>query len=241
MSLEYAAMRDITPIIVDLETCGLDNAADFLEPVQADKRLKDADKIKADLAEKEAARLEKLALDPNVGRICALGWWTDRDGVQVRICPTEADEAKAIAEFWDDCRHRLIVGFNLKAFDLRFLVQRSRYLGVPYPILDFSKYSKKGVLDLFLELTFGDGTYDQGAMRRTLKAFCRRFGITCEDAIDGKDIAALVAAGDWGSVASHCKSDVELTVALARRLGIVQPEAPPAESLIPPHIVGAIA
>jgi hypothetical protein len=100
-------------------------------------------------------------------------------------------------------------------------VQRSRYLRVPHPILDFSKYSRKGVTDLFIDLTFGDGTYDQGAMRRTLKAFCKRFGIACDDAINGSEIPALVAAGQWDQVATHAKADVELTVALAYRLGVI--------------------
>lgn len=251
MSYNGEALNDIGPVVVDLETAGLPNAADFLDPIpdavpdessiEAAKNLTDPVKVAADLEKRRAARLEqnreaqakveaqrlarieRAALDWNVGRIVCLCWWTERDGIQIRTCQTEADEAQAISAFWDDCRHRLIVGFNIKGFDLRFLVQRSRYLNIPHPILDFSKYSRKGIHDLYLDLTFGDGTYDQGAMRRTLKAFAKRFGIPCEDQTDGKDIGALVAAGDWGSVVAHCKSDVELTVALARRLRVIQP------------------
>ena len=72
-------------------------------------------------------------------------------------------------------------------------------------------------------LTFGDGTYDQGAMRRTLHAFCRRFGIPVNDSIAGKEIPALVAAGEWEAVLQHVTLDVELSVELARRLGVLQP------------------
>ncbi len=50
----------------------LPNAADYLEPVTPDARLKDPEKIKADIADKEAARSGKLALDWNVGRIVAI-------------------------------------------------------------------------------------------------------------------------------------------------------------------------
>jgi hypothetical protein len=211
---------DIDPIVVDIETSGIANAAEFLEPVQADKRLKDPEKIAADLAEKEAARLDKLALDWNVGRIVALAWWTEREGVSVRICQDEAQERAALVEFWRECRHRTIVGFNIKGFDLKFMVRRSQLLRVPYPILDFSKYSRKGITDLYLDLTFNDGTYDQGAMRRTLHAFCRRFGIVVTDTVSGAEIPKLVAAGEWDSVASHCIADVEATVELAMRLGV---------------------
>lgn len=213
---------DVSPICFDLETTGLPNAAEFLEPVTPDARLKDPDKIKADIEAKTEARLEKLALDWNVGRVVAFGWWIQDTGTEVWICRNEEDERKALELFWLKQRHRTLVGFNIKGFDLRFLVQRSRYLGVPYPQLDFSKYSRKGIEDLYLLLTFGDGTYDQGAMRRTLTAFCRRFGLPCDDATSGKDIPKLVEAGDWAAVEAHLRSDVELTVALAKRLGLIQ-------------------
>lgn len=219
-------MVDVTPIVVDIETAGLPNAADFLEPVQPDGRLTDKAKIEADIKAKEQARIQKLALDWNVGRIAALAWWTERDGVVAHACRDEADEAAALRGFWMECRHRTIVGFNVKGFDLRFMVQRSRYLGVPYPVLDFSKYSRKGITDLFLDLTFGDGTYDQGAMRRTLKAFCKRFGLPVDDTINGADVPALVTAGQWDQVLAHVRSDVLLTVALARKLGVVTADDP---------------
>lgn len=255
--MNYAT--DVSPIIVDIETAGLPNAADFLDPIpdavpdespiEADKRLTDPAKIAADLERKQAvrveqnnaaqakveqqrqARIEKTALDWNVGRIAALGFWTEARGTQVYFGKTEQGEATALTMFWQEAQHRTIVGFNVKGFDLRFLVQRSRYLGIVHPQLDFGKYSRKGIEDLYLTLTFGDGTYDQGCMRRTLKQFCRRFGIPVVDDIDGKDIPALVAAGQWDKVASHLTADVEATVALARKLGVLQSQPEPAAVL----------
>lgn len=225
--MNYAT--DVSPIIVDIETVGLPNAADYLEPVQAARNLKDPEKIRADIQAREAERLDKLALDWNVGRIAAIGWWTEHNGELATVCRTEDDERRALGGFWATVKSRTIVGFNIKGFDLRFMVQRSRYLGIPYPQLDFSKYGRSsGVEDLYQILTFGDGTHDQGAMRRTLHAFCKRFGLLVEDTIRGADIPALVAAGEWEKVEAHVMSDVALTVALARRLGVVrQPE--PAE------------
>ena len=222
---EYA--NDLSPVIVDIETAGLPNAADFLEPVQPAKNLVDPAKVAADIARRTEERNEKLALDWNVGRIVALGWWTERNGELYSVCRDEDAERRALGGFWATATHRNIVGFNVKGFDLKFMIQRSRYLGVPHPLLDLGKYTRKGIIDLFSELTFNDGTYDQGAMRRTLHAFCKRFGIPVDDAIKGCDIPALVAAGEWDKVEAHVRSDVALTVALARRLGVVQsqPEA----------------
>ena len=214
--------HDLSPIVVDIETAGLPNAGYFLEPVQPARNLKDPEKIKADIAEKEAARLDKLALDWNVGRIVALGWWTEQDGTHAHLCLNEREEDGTLQDFWLNARHRTIVGFNVKGFDLRYMVQRSRYLGIAHPVLDFSKYSRKGIIDLYLELTFGDGTYDQGAMRRTLHAFCKRFGIPVEDSITGAEIPALFAAGQFAAVADHVRADVAATVALAQRLGVIR-------------------
>lgn len=249
--MNYAT--DVSPIIVDIETVGLPNAADFLEPIPdavpdespivADKRLTDPPKIAADVEKKQTARdddnreaqakverqrvarIEKCALDWNVGRISAIAWWTEAGGTEAYLGKDDHSEATALMLFWRAAKSRTIVGYNVKGFDLRFMVQRSRYLGISYPDLDFSKYSHKGIEDLYLLLTFGDGTYDQGAMRRTLKAFCKRFGIPCQDETNGKDMPALVEAGEWEQVEAHVRSDVALTVALARRLGVVrQPE-----------------
>lgn len=241
---------DTSPILFDLETAGLPNAEAFLDPIpdavpdespiEADKRLTDPIKIVADLNKKQLERVEKnreahakveqqritrierAALDWNIGRIVALAWWTENGGTVVRLCEKELDEYEAITEFWIECRHRSLVGFAIKGFDLRFLIQRSRYLGIPYPWLDLGKYTRKGVIDLYLDLTFNDGTYDSGPMRRTLKAFCKRFGIPVNDDIDGKDVPALVSAGEWEKVKAHVESDLGLTVALAHRLGVIR-------------------
>ena len=59
-------------------------------------------------------------------------------------------------------------------------------------------------------------------MPRRLKSYARRYGLTVDDAVDGKEIPALVEAGDWDAVRSHIESDVRLTVELAQRLGVMR-------------------
>ena len=122
-------------IVCDIETTCLSNAADYLEPVQPARNLKDPEKIKADIEQRTAERDSKLALDWNVGRVAALGTWTERAGTQVAVCANEQQEAIALTCFWLDCRYKTIVGFNIKGFDLKFMIQRSRYLGIDYPLL----------------------------------------------------------------------------------------------------------
>lgn len=213
-------MRDISPIVCDIETVGLPNAADYLEPVTPDSRLKDPAKIAADIVDKTAARDGKTALDWNVGKVVAIGFWTEQRGVVARICKTDHMEAENLQDFWLNARGRTIVTFNGRSFDLPYMIQRSRYLGIAHPTLDLRPYGGgQGNVDLYLELTFGQKS--SPCMRTTLGAFCRRFGLPVVDDIKGQDIPALVAAGEWDQVAAHCTSDVNLTVALARRLGII--------------------
>jgi hypothetical protein len=53
----------ITPIVVDIETCGLDNAGDYLDPVEPDSRLKDPAKIAASIADRTEERDRRTGLD----------------------------------------------------------------------------------------------------------------------------------------------------------------------------------
>ena len=54
-------------VIVDIETVGLPNAADFLEPPQPDARLKDPEKIAADIGE-GGSKAGRPALDALLAR-----------------------------------------------------------------------------------------------------------------------------------------------------------------------------
>lgn len=246
----------VTPLVFDLETAGHPEARTFIDPppmpddptfddITAPANYKDEAKIAAYIEEAKAKRLanheaskrrwleeyetactDAAALDPNVGRIVALGWWTEEDNACVLPCGEEAEEKHVLTQFWREAKHRTLVGFGIKGFDCRFLVRRSQLLGVPHPVLDFGKYSERGIIDLYLRLTFGDGHHDRGVMKRSLKSFARRFGIPVNDEVSGADIPALVAAGKWTDVIAHCKSDVELTVALAQRLKVVREYIP---------------
>jgi predicted PolB exonuclease-like 3'-5' exonuclease len=218
---EGLGASDVGPIVVDIETAPLPDAEVYLDPVVAAKNLKDPEKIRADIEQRTADRADRLALDWNVGRIVALGWWTDRHGCVASVCQDDHAEQAALVDFWRVAKHRLVLGFNVKNFDGPYLVQRSRYLGVVPLQLDLGRYSRKGVIDLMNELTFNDAPA-ANCMRRSLHAFCRRFGIPVDDPVTGSDVPALVARGEWEAVRAHVMSDVMLTVRLAQRLGFVR-------------------
>lgn len=212
------------PLVLDIETAPHEQAQDYLDPPEPDRRLTDPAKIAASVQEKTAQQLEKCSLDPNVGRIVALGIWDPAGGVQSRVAPTEADEIELLRWLWRKQLWSTLVVFNGVKFDLRWLVRRSQLLGVEYPRLSLARYVPHGVVDLYQELTFGEGHYEQGAMRRTLTAFARRFGVPIsDDATTGAEMPALVAQGDWDAIKAHVEDDVRMTAQLAQKLGVIQP------------------
>lgn len=232
---------DVSPIVFDIETAPLPNVRDFLDPpdlddIQAPSNYVKQDAIDAYIDRERAKRLAdfekdctaKAALDFNCARIVAIGWWKEGCTSVRYQFDGDGGESDAIAEFWKVSLHRSIVGFRIREFDLPMMMQRSRYLGIHPPALELGRYSRgHAIVDLYDMLTFNDQR-GETMMRRSAKSFARRFGIPVTDTIDGKEIPALVAAGEWDKVAAHVTADVEMEVAIAQRLGVIQAQPEPA-------------
>lgn len=225
-----------TPIVVDIETCPHPCAQDFVPPpdldnIKAAGNIKDPEKIKADIAiRREKAQVEyaeglqRAALDWNLSRIVALAWTVDGgDTITVKPCANEAEESLALIDFWKHAEGRPILGFSARTFDVPTLIQRSRLLNIAYRSVNLARFGKGSVIDLREILTFDDARYE-ALMPRSLKMFAKRFGLTVADAVNGKDVPALIADEDWESVIAHVTSDVQLTVALAKRIGVLSSE-----------------
>lgn len=239
----------MSAIILDIEAIAIETAADFLEPpepdakllepIEPDSRLKDPVKIAANLAEverrraarpaeidaniaeKTAAMIDRCALDPDLCRIVALGHGEQSDDTDhVILCRDEETEAAALASLASRLTNaagvvRPIITFNGFGYDLPVLMRRAQYLGVPFPVLNIDKY-RSPHYDLMQVLTF------RGAIKaHRLSFYSARFGNPVLDDFDGSQIAALVKAGDWAAVESHCKSDLRLTRFLAQKLRLM--------------------
>jgi uncharacterized protein YprB with RNaseH-like and TPR domain len=137
---------------------------------------------------------------------------------------TEEREAALLRMFWNMVTiaagaHRRTISFYGLSFDWPVIVQRSRYLQVHHVLPNLDKYRTPHV-DLHAKLTFN------GATNKThsLDFYAKRFGLDLpEDTIDGSQIAAVIAAGDWQQAVDHCRLDVLKTAAIARRIGVLSP------------------
>jgi len=164
----------------------------------------------ADNLETETAlAASKTALDGTWGRIACIGWAIDNGPIMVTQFGTEADTldcwATDLQEYvrrvnGDDPRWytRLNwIGHNLINFDLRFLWQRSRVLGIkldfPLPVERFPK----NVYDTMVEWC-GYGKY----VKQTDLELA--FGIVRDDKITGAEVSTASPL----EIAQHCQEDV---------------------------------
>jgi hypothetical protein len=133
-----------------------------------------------------------------------------------------------------------VIGYNV-GFDRAHVEHHARRLNVTWPKLDTRKYDNKHILDLY-QIVAGDDC--EHVVSRSLVSVCRVYGVDVpEDDVSGADIATLYARGDWDGMRLHCQRDVERTVALARRLGVL-PEryvALDIETVADPRMSGYLA
>ena len=206
-------------LVIDIEAASIADAEQYLEPASAPANYKDEAKIAAYIAEANQQALSKCALDPDLARIVALGMCDPQTGVvDVLTANSEASEGVLLTTLWERLRGQVtVIGYNVTGYDLPVLMRRSLYLGVTAPQIQIDKYRHPTVIDLMQVLSYN------GAMKyRGLAFYLKRFGIPHTDTTTGADIGALVSTGDWAAIEAHCRADVEATVALARRIGVIQ-------------------
>jgi predicted PolB exonuclease-like 3'-5' exonuclease len=206
-------------LIVDIEAVGIDRAADYLEPVEAPDNYKKPEAIEKYIAEATAKAIDRCGLDPDLCRIVALGYGGTTCGDGVTICKNEDAEARALEYFWRTVvlqgDIRPIVSFNGFGYDLPVLMRRSQYLGIAHPFISLDRYRSPHI-DLMQKLT-----WDGRIKAHKLSFYASRFGWPVVDTVDGSQVAALVKAGDWKAVESHCLNDLAQTRFIAQKLKLI--------------------
>lgn len=111
---------------------------------------------------------------------------------------------------------RLLVGHNIAAFDLPYIFQRCRILGVELPWW----WPAPNTPEWKCDNVFDTMTYWCGTRRSyvSLKDLCWAFGIQCTDEIDGSQVHDAYRNGEIDKIVEHCRSDVAAVRELHRRL-----------------------
>ncbi len=157
----------------------------------------------------EEAERKKL-LNPIDSKIIAIGL-KKKDGEPVVFMGS--DEAELLSQFWNEISKSKslstkIVGFNIKDFDLPFLVTRSFVNNV-----GITPFILKEVLDLREKLS----AYKFGNVRGKLKEFGGFLSIGKMD-MDGGDVAKEYWEGNHKKIEAYLKKDLEITEAVYQRI-----------------------
>jgi DNA polymerase elongation subunit (family B) len=207
-------------IVFDIETGALP-FGELVIPAfnPADVKLgntKDPDKIAERIRQAEENHvtdyIKNAALDALSGQVLCIGYRLDRN--EPAILSSDADgEAAMLRQWWEllDAweRHTRIIGFNIKAFDLPFLIKRSwkHRVTVPYWIRN-GRYWNDLIVDLREVWQLGDNR-----AHGSLGAISRHLGLG-EKTGNGADFANLWKTNRQAAI-DYCLQDVKLTQQVA--------------------------
>ena len=201
-------------ILFDIETRGNQEALQFLPEVQAPGNYKDPEKIEEYIARKREEQINNAALDPDLGKIVAIGWMDVKvkEVKPISYVPSHFEgEEGLIKAFWKLLKEHngYCVGYNLLNFDLPYLVRRSFALDIKLPIYPIlARYRTQPVLDLMQVL------YNWGAPK-SLKWVAERYGfIVPMPDVDG----SMVADMDEDTLRKYVESDIVVTYQLYKKM-----------------------
>lgn len=236
----------MTPILFDIETgpipmAELESMIPPFDPAEVKLgNIKDPEKIADKMALAEINHRQSLidraaldamtgraALDAMTGRVLAIGYRplkSDGNGGldysgQFELIADD-DESLLLKKFWqlvrgDMGRINPLIGFNICLFDLPFLIRRSWKHGITYPAgLRRGRYWSDQVVDLRDSWQLGDRM-----AKGSLDAISRHLGVG-QKAGSGKDFHRMWAT-DRADAIHYLQKDVELTIQVAKRLGVV--------------------
>ena len=189
----------------------------FIPEFEAPANYKDAEKIKVAIEAKKKDWLEDAALDPMTGQVLCIGLLI---GDKFRVLG-DTSEAIILHEFWEtihdagDLLHPLI-GFNIFAFDLPFLIRRSWKHGATVPLgIRRGRYWGDQIIDLRSEWQLGDRQAPG-----SLDTIAKHLGVGAKIG-NGKDFAALWEANKDQAI-SYLRNDLELCGLIAKKLGVLK-------------------
>lgn len=153
----------------------------------------------------------KKLLNPIDSHIVAIG--IKKNGVESQILYSE-DERAVLQGFWSTLSMAKgtpfrMVGFNIKDFDLPFLVTRSFLKGVK-----IHPFILKDVVDVREQLS----AFKFGPTRGKLKEYAALVGTAIIDDMDGSQIAERYWNGEHSKIQEYLKKDLELTEVLHKRM-----------------------
>lgn len=208
-------------VIFDIETIAQDEQrllaiAPTFEP---DSRLKDTEKIAANIAMQKTRYIERAALHWTTAQIVLIGV-----GDGAKYMPIIGTETEVIKSFFDIVQTSIangvnVGGHNVKQFDLPLIVNRARALNVPLPdgLLSFWRGRSQWhecIFDTLEIFSFGDRSKTEG---NGVEDICRALGLDGKLG-SGADFSALWKSNQKAAIAYN-ERDIACEVAIAKTCG----------------------
>jgi len=217
----------MSKLFLDIETLGTDrqDVRDLIaSKITPPGNISKPETIAKWMEESKPAAVEeaiaKTSLDGAFGRVCVIGWAIDDsktmhirgESDEETLLRLFADEVKRINPF--DC---CVIGHNVSAFDLRFLVQRYIVHGIKPPAViaraaQAKPWESDRVFDTMVQWA-GTGN------RISLEKLCMALSIESPKTdLDGSKVAQWVADGRISEVADYCMGDVDAVRSVWKRM-----------------------
>lgn len=206
-------------IIIDIETLPCANEAHtkyLVESVQADSRLKDPEKISADISAKQSEVVSKTGLDGDFGRILCASIADVDGGNIITYSSATVDEKTVLNQLINGIAEMaqgdsftasspVIVGHNI-GWDLRFIAKRCVINGVKINRM-FLPFDAKP-WELCDTMTIWSGSQN----RITLDRLCVALGVESpKSEMDGSMVAQYFSEGRLDDIIKYNREDVRAT------------------------------
>jgi uncharacterized protein YprB with RNaseH-like and TPR domain len=194
-------------VAFDLETIANPLRYDDLPPVEPSSRLKDPEKIKADLEEKKLVQMESMGADKWLNMICVASFRDiEKKTTKSLVLGKDMDEKTLLEAIWAELwQYQRFVTFNGMEFDVPVLNAHSCLHRVQIAVtISTRKYYIDNHVDLRMLLNnwdkFGKGTFD---------FFCKIFlGRGKPEHIDGSYVQHYWDCGLVNDIVAYCEDDV---------------------------------
>lgn len=172
--------------------------------------------------------IAKTALDGALGHICCIGWAVNDETTEAVILDTEQSEVDIIEDFFARADAAIskqimppcIIGHNIVGFDLPFIWQRSICLGIRVPGW-LPRRPKAWEDSVFDTMSAWAGYRGYVSLNKLSEAL----GFDGKGDIDGSMIGDLWADGCYNEIRDYCRSDVERTREIHRKMMVAYGEA----------------
>lgn len=202
-------------LAIDIETMPNPEMISKLPEVVADSRLKDEEKIKADIEKKKAEQIEKMALSPLYGKIACIGYYGN--GFK-NVDILEEKEMLEVLMSLIKNEEDIFYTWNGTSFDWDFIIKRGIILGVDGYDLKLLESIRSKRNANFVDLM--EKWCGYGKLTKLNDVASILLNGECKEEFDVKEIPELIKTTTGKEmIRRYCLQDCKLVYDLAKKMG----------------------